>query len=92
MTLNNALRGVGGEFEIGRVLLAGATFLSVVSPIGFEIFEVGWNGGHFNVTEWCVAYPGGIAALVGVGLFGVGNKDVKVAAARAATSDGTQQP
>jgi hypothetical protein len=83
MTISNILRGVSGELEVGRVSLASAALLSIISPIAFETYEIGWNGGHFDVTAWCLAYPGGLAALVTAGILGIGSKDKKVAEARA---------
>lgn len=82
MSIANILRGTGGEFEIGRVSLAVGGLFAVVSPIGFEWYEVGFNGGHFDVTAWCLAYPGGLVALVAGGVFAIGNKEKQVAAAR----------
>ena len=82
MKIFNILRGVGGEFEIGRVSLAVGGFFAVISPIGFEIYELGWNGGHFDVAAWCLAYPGGLVALVTGGIFAIGNKEKQVAVAR----------
>lgn len=83
MKIFDILRGVGGQFEIGRVSLVVGGFFSVTSPIGFEIFELGWNHGHFDVTSWCLAYPGGLVALVGGGVFAIGSKEKAVAAAQA---------
>lgn len=82
MNIVNILRGVGGDFEIGRVWLSVGSFFSIVSPIGFEVYEVGWNGGHFDVTAWCLAYPGGLAALVAGGVIAIGQKEKQVATAR----------
>ena len=82
MKILDILRGVGGEFEIGRVSLAVGGFFAVTSPIGFEIYELGWNGGHFDVTAWCLAYPGGLVALVAGGVFAIGKKEKQVAEAR----------
>jgi hypothetical protein len=82
MKIFDILRGIGGDFEIGRVSLAIGGFFAVISPIAFEIYEVGWNGGHFDVTAWCLAYPGGLTALVTGGVLVIGNKDKQVAAAR----------
>ena len=76
------LLGIGGSPEIGRVMLTAGTFFAVVTPVVFEAYEIGWNGGRFNVTEWCLAYPGGLLALVGGGVFAIGNKDRQVATAR----------
>jgi hypothetical protein len=82
MNITNVLKGIGGEFEIGRVSLAIGGFFAVLSPIAFEVYEVGWNGGHFDVTAWCLAYPGGLVALVAGGVFAIGNKEKQVAVAR----------
>lgn len=84
IALSNILRGIGGEFEIGRVLLTGASVAAIVSPIVFQAWEI-HNGGHFDVTAWCVAYPGGLVALVAGGVLGIGSKDKSVAAAKQAT-------
>jgi hypothetical protein len=86
MKILDILRGVGGQFEIGRVSLAIGGFFAVTTPIGFEIYEVGWNGGHFDVASWCLAYPGGLVALVAGGVFAIGNKEKAVAAAQATTA------
>jgi hypothetical protein len=82
----NFLRGIGGEFEIGRVLLASSGLAAIVSPIVFQAWDMAMNGAHFDVTAWCVAYPGGLAALSGIGVFAIGKKDNAVAAAKAAAS------
>jgi hypothetical protein len=88
MSLANILKGIGGELEIGRVSLAVGGFFAVTSPIGFEIYEIGWNGGHFDVTAWCLAYPGGLVALVAGGVFAIGNKEKQVAAAQVVRDTG----
>lgn len=82
MTLTNILRGVSGELEIGRSLLALASLAAIVSPIGFQAWDMA-KGAHFDVTAWCVAYPGGLAALVTAGILGIGSKDKSVETARA---------
>lgn len=81
MSLTNILRGVGGDFEIGRVALSAGIVAAVVSPVAFEIYEIGFNGGHFSVTDWCLAYPGGLVALVAGGVLAIGAKDKSVAVA-----------
>lgn len=82
MTLLNALRGISGEFEIGRVLLASGGAAAIVTPIFFQAADMIWHQAHFDVTAWCLAYPGGLAAISGVGVFTIGSKDKAVAAAR----------
>lgn len=82
MSVLNIFRGLGGEVEVGRVCLVVGGAFAVISPIAFEIYELGWNGGHFDVTAWCLAYPGGLAALVAGGVLGIGQKDKAVATAQ----------
>jgi hypothetical protein len=82
MSLTNVLRGIGGEIEIGRLMLAGSGFAAIVSPIAFELADLAHNGWHFDVTAWCVAYPGGLGVLAGIGVFAIGKKDVSVSNAR----------
>jgi len=79
--LSHIVRGIGGEVEIGRALLALASFAAIVSPIGFQAWDMA-RGAHFDVAAWCVAYPGGLAALVTAGILGIGRKDQNVEAAR----------
>jgi hypothetical protein len=82
MRASELLRGIGGDLEIGRALLALASLAAIVSPIGFQAWDMA-RGAHFDVTAWCVAYPGGLAALVTAGILGIGRKDQSVAAAHA---------
>lgn len=82
MRLANILKGISGDYEIGRVSLAIGGLFAVVSPITFEWYEIVWNGGHFDVTAWCLAYPGGLVALVAGGVFAIASKDKSVAAAK----------
>lgn len=84
--LSQIFRTIGGELEIGRTLLVCASAAAIFTPIGFEIYEIGWNGGHFDVTAWCIAYPGGLVALVAGGVVSVGAKDQSIANARATTA------
>jgi hypothetical protein len=62
--LTNALRGISGEFEVNRVVGAFGAVAYVICGNGF----VAWNmakGQAFNVTEYCLAFPGGLAVAVG---------------------------
>lgn len=86
----NLLRNVAGEFELGRVYLGIGGILAMVSPIMFEAWDMYRNGAHFDVTAWCVAYPGGLAALGALGLFSIGKKERDIAQARVTTQGGGQ--
>jgi hypothetical protein len=82
MSLFHMLKNINGEFELGRVLLASSGFAGIITPIVFETLDMAHNGWHFDVTAWCVAFPGGLAALSGIGVFAIGKKDKDVAVAR----------
>ena len=81
MSLANMLRNINGELELGRVLLASSGVAAIVSPIGFQVWDM-FNGGHFDVAAWCASYPTGLGVLSGVGVFSIGKKEKDVAAAR----------
>lgn len=89
MGISNILKGIGGDFEIGRVSLAIGGLFAVSSPIAFEIWEMGWKNGHFDVTAWCLAYPTGLVALVAGGVFAIGNKEKQVASAQTVRDTGS---
>lgn len=79
--LSNALRGIGGEFELNR--LVGA-FGGVSYIIGAHAFII-WNFVHgraFDLTEYCIAFPGGLAVVVGSIAGAVAIKDRNVAKAK----------
>lgn len=88
--LSQIFRTIGGELEIGRTLLVSASTAAIFTPIGFQIWEMA-KGGHFDVTAWCVAYPGGLVALVAGGVMSVGAKDQQVAKAKVTTAAGETQ-
>lgn len=94
MSITNILRGITGEFEIGRVLLASSGVAAITTPIAFQVTDMLHNGWHFDVTGWCAAYPAGLAALHGIGVFAIGNKDRGVASAKAtqATTEAGANP
>lgn len=83
MNFLNIFKSLSGDIEIGRVSLGIGGFFAVITPIAFEIYEIGWNGGHFDVTAWCLAYPGGLAALTAGGVLSIASKEKSVATARA---------
>lgn len=87
----NLLRGISGEFELGRVLLASSGIAGILTPIGFQLADMWHNGWHFDVAAWCVAYPGGLAALNALGVFAIGKKDKAVAEAKVTQSTAVAQ-
>lgn len=86
--LTDALRGFGGEFEINRVVGA---FGTVIYVVGAQVF-VAWTlikGGSFSITEYCIAFPGGLAVCVGAISAAVSVKDRNVAVAKTISETGS---
>lgn len=83
MQLQNALKGITGEFEIGRLLGAFGVGTYIISAPLFQAYEI-WRNGHFDVIAFCAAYPGGLAAALGATAGSIALKDRNVAVARQA--------
>ena len=78
----SALKGIGGEFEINRVVGA---FGAVAYVMGANAF-VAWDmarGNGFDLVAYCTAFPAGLAVAVAAIAGAVGWKDQKVANAKA---------
>lgn len=78
-TILNALKGIGGEYEVQRLLGAIGTLTYVVSVPAFV--AIGVIKG-VSVTEFCLAYPGGLAACVGATAGSIALKDRGVATSK----------
>lgn len=79
MTLLNALKGVGGEFEVQRVLGAVGTLVYIVTAPALV-----WVGKvAVSFDSFCLAYPAGIAACLGATAGSIALKDRQVAKAKA---------
>jgi len=79
--LTNALRGIGGEFELVRVLGAFGVFVYVVGAHAFVIWTMA-RGGEFDLVAYCAAFPAGLAVAVGGSAGATAIKDRNVAAAK----------
>jgi len=84
--ISNILRGIGGEFEINRVVGAFGAATYVICANAFVAWDMA-RGVHFNVTEYCLAFPGGLAVAVGAIAGAVAIKDRNVAAAAKVISE-----
>lgn len=85
--ITNALRGAGGEFEINRVVGAVGTLAYIVCANVFVAINFA-KGQTFNVTEYCLAFPGGLAVCVGAIAGAVAVKDRGVATAKVISETG----
>lgn len=80
--ITNFLRGIGGEFEITRVVGAFGSFTYI---IGTHVF-IAWNmieGREFDLTAYCIAFPSGLGVVVGATATAAAIKDRNVAVAKA---------
>lgn len=81
MSIFNALRGIGGEFEVQRVLGAIGTITYIFTPPALA-----WAGKvQVTLTEFCIQYPIGLAACVAATAGSIALKDRQVAKAKAQT-------
>lgn len=81
MNLMQALKGIGGEYEINRVLGAAGVTVYIIAAPAF----VGWNmarGQAFDLIAFCAAYPAGLGVAIGAVAGAVAVKDRNVATAR----------
>lgn len=75
----NALRGIGGEFEIQRVLGAlGTTVYTVAAPL----FVATGTIKDVGLTEFSLAFPAGLAACIGATAGAIALKDRNVATSK----------
>lgn len=82
MSILSILKGVTGEFEINRVVGAVGSLSYVICGNGFVLWDMWRNGAHFDITAYCLAFPGGLAVAVGSIAGAVAIKDRNVAAAK----------
>ena len=79
MNILNALKGIGGEYEVQRVLGAIGTLTYTFSV---PLFVATGVIGDVSVTVFCLAYPGGLAACIGATAGAIAWKDRNVATAK----------
>lgn len=80
-SITNALKGIGGEFELNRLVGAFGGVTYIVGANGFVV----WNfirEKEFDLISYCTAFPGGLAVVVGSIAGAVAIKDRNVASAR----------
>lgn len=71
-----------GEFEINRVLGAFGTLVFIVATHIFMAWEIMYKGKDFDVTAYCLAFPGGLGVAVASIAGAVYVKDRGVATAK----------
>lgn len=78
MKLLNILRGIGGEFELNRVIGAVGALAYVVCANAFEAWNM-WRGVPFDLTAYCLSFPAGLGVAVAAIAGAVALKDRSVA-------------
>ena len=82
MPFDGALRGIGGEYEIARVLGGFGALIYTISANAFVGYEVIILGKDFDITAYCLAFPGGLVAIIGAAAGAVALKDRNVASSK----------
>lgn len=85
--LSEAFKGSNGTYEMTRVL---GGFGGAIYVVGAQVF-VAWEialGRGFDLTTYCLAFPGGLAAIVASVAGGAAYKDKGVASAKVIAETG----
>ena len=86
VTVLNALKGVGGEFEVQRILGAFGTVVYVITAPALV-----WAGKvSATLDSFCVTYPVGLGICIGACAGSIALKDRSVAKAKVIERDGDQ--
>jgi hypothetical protein len=81
VSILSALKGIGGDFEIQRILGAMGTIVYVVMTPAFV-----WAGKVTATLEsFCIAYPAGLGVCIGATAGAIALKDRQVAKAQRET-------
>lgn len=79
LKLLDALKGIGGEFEVQRVLGAfGSVTYTLTAPIFVAVGVIK----DVSLTEFSIAFPAGLAACIGATAGAIALKDRNVATAK----------
>lgn len=79
------LRGIGGEFEINRVIGAAGVSTYIVAAPAFVAWDMA-RGRGFDLVAFCTAYPAGLGVAIGAIAGAVALKDRSVASAKLTTA------
>ncbi len=86
-SINHALKGLNGQFEVTRLIGAGGAVAYIVAANGFQAWNIA-NGHPFDVTAYSLAFPSGLAAVLMATGGAVAIKDRNVASAKIISQTG----
>lgn len=81
MSILNALRGSGGDFEVQRTLGAAGVLTYIFAAPAFLAWAI-YRGAQFDLIAFCTAYPGGLGIAMGALAGAISLKDRNVAVAK----------
>ena len=84
----SALRGVGGEYEISRVIGGFGALAYCVCANGFIAWEVLRHGKPFDLSTYCTLFPVGLAAIIAAAAGSAAVKDRQSATSRVIAETG----
>lgn len=90
MPYDDALRGVGGHYEITRVLGGFGCLAYCLAANGFVGYEVLWLGKDFDLSTYCTVFPLGLAGIIAAAAGSAAVKDRQVANAQVITKTGSK--
>lgn len=82
MKILNALKGIGGEYELNRVVGAIGGLFYIVGANAFVAWSMA-KGHDFDLVGYCAGFPTGLGIVVGATAGAVALKDRSVATAKA---------
>jgi hypothetical protein len=88
MPFESALRGIGGQFEITRVLGGFGALAYCVCVNAFVAHEVIVQGKNFDLVAYCVSFPAGLVVIIGAAAGAASWKDKGVASAKVIETTG----
>lgn len=89
MPFDDALRGVGGHYEITRVLGGFGCLAYCVCANAFIGYEVLWHARVFDLTAYCTMFPLGLSGIIAAAAGSAAVKDRQVANAQVIAKTGS---
>jgi len=80
--ISNALKGIGGQYELNRLVGAFGGITYVIAAPTLVAWDVVAKGREFDIVAFCAAFPGGLGVVVGAIAGAVAWKDKGVASAK----------
>lgn len=86
MTILQALKGIGGEYEVTRVAGAIGALAYIICANFFMWYETVYHGQPFDISAYCIAFPAGLGVAVGSIAGAAALKDRNVARSQVVSS------